>query len=210
MSIIEEMFNQDHVYLWVKDRMCRYLYCNENYARCAGLDSPEQIKGMNDDQMPWSNFADLFRKGDHDVFQGKIRVNVPEVELMVDRTADILVSETQLFNKNQKCIGLKGSFIDITGLNLVRKTGYYDANTRRYYLGKELGNVWLSAREIEVLKSLLLGYTAVKTGAFLKISPKTVEGYIENLRYKLNVSSKNELIATAIRLGLTQLLSLQL
>ena len=115
-----------------------------------------------------------------------------------------------MLDANQKCIGLSGSFIDITGLNLVKKVGYYDSKERRYYLGKELGNVWLTYREIEVLKCLLQGYTARRIGDIFKISPKTVESYIENLRFKLDVSSKNEVIAYAIRLGLTQLLSLQL
>jgi DNA-binding CsgD family transcriptional regulator len=204
-----QILDQNNLYLWAKDKNYKYLYCNENYARAAGLDSPGQIVGMSDDNMPWRELADFFRQGDHDVFQGKIRVNVPETEIMVDRRADILVSESQLLDKNQRCIGLAGSFIDITGLNIIKKTGYYNAKKRRYYLGNELGNIWLTPREVEVLKNLLLGYTVKHIGHLLKISHKTVEGYIENLRNKLNVTSKNEVISTAIRLGLTQLINLQ-
>lgn len=207
--INELIITQSNVYLWAKDTRFNYIYCNEKYAEAAGLDSPSQIVGMNDTQMPWRALADFFRKGDEGAFKGNIRLNVPEVEIMVDRHADILVSESQLFNKNQQCIGISGSFIDITGFQLIKKTGFYDATKKRYYLGDDLRQVWLTPREIDVFKSILLGYTAKRTATILRISPKTVESYIEKLRFKFNVNSKNELISNAIRLGLTQLISLQ-
>lgn len=206
----EYIMNQNNVYLWAKDTNFKYLFCNENYARAAGLDSPDQIVGLSDDHLPWRALADHFRKGDAAVFKGAIRVNEPEFEIMVDRVANILVSESQLLNANQKCIGLCGSFIDISGFNLVKNIGSYNAEKQRYYLGGELGNVWLTRREIVVLQSLLKGYTAKQTGRSLNISHKTVEHYIENLRHKLKASNKNEVIAQAIRFGLTQIIHLQM
>ena len=82
---IEQVFQQNNLYLWAKDINYRYIYCNENYARAAGLDSPHQIIGMSDEQMPWRALTNHFRKGDHEVFRGNIRVNVPEVEIMANK-----------------------------------------------------------------------------------------------------------------------------
>ncbi len=198
-----------NLFIWAKDKNYKYIYCNENYARAAGIDSPEQIVGRSDDQMPWREQADFFRQGDFDVFEGKSRINVPEVEIMTDKVADILVTENQLLDKSGKCVGLVGSYIDITGQRLIKKTGFYDQNKQRYFLGPDLDDEYLTVREVEVFKRILLGYSARQIGEVLKISPKTVEGYIENLRRKLQASSKGEIIATAIQYGLTQILYLQ-
>jgi DNA-binding CsgD family transcriptional regulator len=90
------------------------------------------------------------------------------------------------------------------------KMGYYDEATKRYYLDNEVfENVFFSAREIEVFKRLLLGYTAKQTGELLKISPKTVEDYISNIKLKLQAKSKREIIATAIQFGLTHIIHLK-
>lgn len=205
----ETILDNLNLYIWAKDINYKYIYCNENYARAAGLDSPEQIVGRSDDAMPWRKQADFFRKGDFDVFQGKSRINVPEVEITVNKIADILVTENQLLNKSGKCVGLVGSYIDITGQRLIKKVGYFNDKEGRYYLGPDLDNVYLTLREIEVLKRILLGYSARQIGETIGISRKTVEGYIENLRTKLQSGSKGEIIATAIQFGLTQILYLQ-
>jgi hypothetical protein len=169
----------DHLHLcvWAKDKYFRYLYCNEHYARVAGLDSPNQIKGKTDDQMPWHKQADFFRAGDQGVFDGRIRINVPEVEITIDKVADILVTENQLLNKQGQCIGLVGSYIDITGQRLEKKTGYFDAQQKRYYLGKEFGTIYLTFREIQVLRYLLLGYVTprVKRAHFCILPQKPLK-----------------------------------
>lgn len=206
----EKILDQLNLYIWSKDKNFRYIYCNENYAMAAGLDSPKQIIGKSDDQLPWRKYADYFRGGDYGVLQGNIRVNVPEVSDTVNNVKDILVTENQLLNNKNECIGIVGSFIDITGKQLVKKVGHYDATTKRYYLGDDLGNAYLTIREIEVFKRLLLGYTAKQIGEKLKLSPKTIESYIDNIRFKFQAKTKGEIIATAIQFGLTHILYLQL
>jgi DNA-binding CsgD family transcriptional regulator len=207
----EQLLNQLlSLYVWAKDRNSKYIYCNENYAKAAGLDSPSQIIGKSDAQMPWYKLADFFRAGDYGVLQGNIRINAAEVSDTVDNVTDILVTENKLFNSEDKCIGVVGSFVDISGKQLIKKSGYYDARTKRYYLGEEVfDNLYLVGREIEVFKLLLLGYSSREMGEKIKISPKTIEGYIESLKLKLQAKTKGELIATAIQFGLTHILLLQ-
>ena len=208
--MIENVLEQLNLYIWAKDKNYKYLYCNENYAKAAGLDSPSQIIGKSDDDMPWNKLADFFRAGDYGVLQGNTRINIPEVSDTVNNVKDILVSENQLLNNSNKCVGIVGSFVDITGKRLVKKAGYYDSKTNRYYLGEDvLDNAYLCGREIEVFKRILLGYTAQQIGEILKISAKTVEGYIECIKVKLQAKTKGDVIATAIQLGLTQILYLQ-
>ena len=92
------------LYTWEKDRHFRYIRCNENYAR-GGLVSirREAMIGKSDTDMPWRDLADFFREGDYSVMQGEgpTRFNVQEKEIMVDRVADILVTENQLLDRPQ-------------------------------------------------------------------------------------------------------------
>lgn len=204
-----KIYEKLSIFVWAKDRNFKYIYCNENYARAADLDSPLSIIGKSDDEMPWRAQADYFRRGDAEVFQGNIRLNVQETEIRVDGVADILVSENPLFDKHNHCIGLIGSYIEITGQCLIKKAGYFDPVTKRYYLGPEFNNDYLTGREIQVFKSLLLGHTARQTAALLQLSPKTIEGYLEIIKLKIGVKNKGELIARAIEHGLTQIIYLQ-
>jgi DNA-binding CsgD family transcriptional regulator len=205
----EQVLNQLNLYVWAKDKNYRYIYCNENYAKAAGIDSPNQIVGKSDDQMPWRHLADYFKVGDYGVLQGNIRTNAVETSDTINGVKDILVTENKLY-QNDKCIGIVGSFVDITGKHLINKSGHYDAINNRYYLGKEdFDDMYLTGREIMVFKRILLGYSAQQIGTSLGLSPKTIEGYIENIKNKLQAKSKGEVIATAIQFGLTHILCLK-
>lgn len=206
----EMVLDQLNLYIWAKDKNYRYIYCNENYAKAAGIESPHQIIGKTDEQMPWSHLTDYFRAGDYGVLQGVNRINSVEVSDTIDNVKDTLVTENQLLDKNDKCIGIIGSLIDITGKQLIKKAGYFDAFSNRYYLGEEdFGGTYLTMREISVFKRILLGYTAQQTASSLQISRKTIEGYIENIKYKLQAKSRGEIVSTAIQFGLTHIMYLK-
>lgn len=55
-------------------------------------------------------------------------------------------------------------------------------------------NIHLTTRELEILKLVIFGHGAKKIGLLLKISNRTVEKYIENLKNKFNCRKKTELI----------------
>lgn len=69
-------------------------------------------------------------------------------------------------------------------------------------LGSEFNNQHLTQREIEVLRLVVLGYTAKKIGQQLNISYRTAEAYINTLKEKLNCCSKGELASIAFATGL--------
>ena len=51
--MIEQVLKQANMYVWAKDKSYRYIFCSEKYAEAAGIDSPAQIIGKSDDQLPW-------------------------------------------------------------------------------------------------------------------------------------------------------------
>lgn len=78
----------------------------------------------------------------------------------------------------------------------------------RMALGKSFGHKYLTKRETDVLKYVVLGYTAKRIGQVLEISFRTVETYIEILKIKLDCEYKSDISAVVIRSGLIRELGL--
>ncbi|GAB1403176.1 Transcriptional regulatory protein DegU [anaerobic digester metagenome] len=67
---------------------------------------------------------------------------------------------------------------------------------------KELENIALSKREIEILEQISNGYTNKHIGNNLYISPFTVKRHVENIYYKLQAHNRIELLDKARKSGL--------
>jgi len=62
----------------------------------------------------------------------------------------------------------------------------------------------LSAREVQVLERMALGYTMQETAEFLSVALTTVQTYVRRIYQKLGVRSKVEAIDAAYKRGLLQ------
>jgi DNA-binding CsgD family transcriptional regulator len=65
---------------------------------------------------------------------------------------------------------------------------------KKYFLGIEHPNVYFTNREAEVMVQLLQGKTLNAAAAILKLSPRTIEFYVKNMKTKLACRTKSELI----------------
>lgn len=62
-------------------------------------------------------------------------------------------------------------------------------------------SIILTQREQECIYYLTRGFTFFEIGQYLNISPRTVETHISNIKVKLNVKTRSELIAKVCELG---------
>lgn len=90
---------------------------------------------------------------------------------------------------------------DMASLPIVQTSKQIDVH-HCLMLGKDFGNKHLTKRETEVLKYVVLGYTAKKIEQSLQISFRTVEAYIEILKMKLDCESKSDITEKIIKSGL--------
>lgn len=60
----------------------------------------------------------------------------------------------------------------------------------------------LSAREVEVLRLIALGYTSVEIARKLRLSPRTIETHRARIHRKLGFAKRSELVRYALRRGL--------
>lgn len=100
-----------------KDRNSVFLGCNQNFAKSAGLDHPEELIGKTDYDMPWSKEeSDFFRKIDEEVMSSGIaQLNFEEPQTLSDGSKRwISTSKVPLFNEHKNVVGILGWYIDIT------------------------------------------------------------------------------------------------
>ncbi|MEM7065632.1 MAG: ATP-binding protein [Cyanobacteria bacterium P01_B01_bin.77] len=100
-----------------KDRNSNYLGCNQNFAEDAGLQSPTEIVGKNDYDMPWKKEeADFYRQCDRRVMQ----TNQPEfgiIEPQLHSNGEqtwLDTNKAPLHDVAGNVIGILGTYQDIT------------------------------------------------------------------------------------------------
>ena len=104
-------------FVFWKDINSTYLGCNKNLSDVAGFNSPEEIIGKTDYDMPWTKEeADFYRKTDQRVMsseQGEYNIH----ETQQTASGEVIHLETNkvpLHDLNGKVIGILGTYQDIT------------------------------------------------------------------------------------------------
>ncbi|MGQ3891254.1 ATP-binding protein [Legionella sp. CNM-4043-24] len=100
-----------------KDVNSIFLGCNTQFARLAGLTSPQEIIGKTDYDLPWgAELADMFIKDDKDVlFHEKAKTNIEEELILANKSKIfLLTSKVPLFSSSGQLMGILGIFHDIT------------------------------------------------------------------------------------------------
>jgi PAS domain S-box-containing protein len=151
--------------LFWKDKNFRYLGCNKAFAIDAGLNSPEEIVGMNDFELSWKETAPLYRSDDTEIFSKNIsKINYEEPQVRDDGTTLWLrTTKIPLQNQEGEIIGLFGSYEDITERKKAEEN--LKENERRYKMATNAASVgvWdLDFRTrkmyIDPILKALLGY----------------------------------------------------
>jgi DNA-binding CsgD family transcriptional regulator len=75
-----------------------------------------------------------------------------------------------------------------------REAGVLQKETKVYWLGPKHAGVYFSYREAQCMAHLLRGRTASKIAAAMRLSPRTIECYVKNMKAKLGCRTKFELI----------------
>ncbi|MCX7121605.1 MAG: helix-turn-helix transcriptional regulator [Gammaproteobacteria bacterium] len=195
------------IIIFAKDKNSKYLFCNEATAEAAGLDSPRQIIGKTDYDLYWRQYAEIYRDCDRDVMHGKVVINEQFPFIDTKKISTILSCETLLKDKNGVVKGVIGHATDITGFNVTKNNGYIDSEKNIFHLGSNFSNEYLTKREFEVFKYLLAGKSVEEIALILSRSAKTVQVQIKSIANKLQCSHKSEIVPTAIKYGLTHVLS---
>lgn len=111
-------------FIFWKDRNSVFLGCNRNFAKIAGFDSPEELVGKTDYDMPWRpEEAEFFRRIDRDVMEsGRPRYHIIEPQLQAGgKEAWLDTNKIPLFDDHGEVVGILGTYEDITERKLAQE-----------------------------------------------------------------------------------------
>jgi two-component system, OmpR family, aerobic respiration control sensor histidine kinase ArcB len=108
--------NVPHFIFW-KSTKGVFLGCNTAFAKSAGFQSPEEVIGRTDREMPWMEKADLYLEDDKKIIMlAHSKLDYEEEQPQFGGyTKTMLVSKVPMLGRNKKkIIGVLGVYTDIT------------------------------------------------------------------------------------------------
>lgn len=212
VSDILELLNSAQSYCaFIKNKHSTYCYANNNYIQLMGLQNLQQLMRADDyDLSKNKKNADIYREHDNYILEEGKTLEVREVvypnynqhiiktmkgklyPLHVESDSanyilGLVVSETKLLSLDFEAIfTLTPNELD----SLLIKCSY-TVRLRETSLK-------LSRMEIQTIIQLLRGANAGEIATALKIKQRTVESYIVNIKNKLAVNNRHELISLVL------------
>jgi PAS domain S-box-containing protein len=116
-GILQNIISNIPYYIFWKDKNSVYLGCNDNFAKLAGTEKPEDVIGKTDYDLPWKKEeSDFYRKIDKEVMSKVTPIlNIEEPVHQADgKVVTILTSKVPMQNANGEVTGVLGIFTDIT------------------------------------------------------------------------------------------------
>ncbi len=115
--LIDDLINQLPAAIFWKNTALEFLGCNQLFAQYAGVESPKDIIGKTDYDLPWGQYeGSRYRNDDQIVIQSQqSKLGVEEtLTLSNGQNITLLTNKIPLFSKNRCVIGIFGIFQDIS------------------------------------------------------------------------------------------------
>ncbi len=116
-ELLKNIISNIPYYIFWKDKNSIYLGCNDNFAKMASVEKPEDIVGKSDDDLPWKKEeSHSYSKIDKEVMgKGQLILNIEEPLHRADGKEGImLTSKVPLRNTAGEIFGILGIATDIT------------------------------------------------------------------------------------------------
>lgn len=115
-NLLQSIIEHAPIRVFWKDTELRYLGCNSQFARDAGLTRPDELVGKTDFDMGWRDQAELYRSDDLEVMGSDVpKLDSEEPQTAPDgRTIWLNTSKVPLRDEDNRVIGVLGIYSDIT------------------------------------------------------------------------------------------------
>ncbi len=115
-QMLRNILDTIRVRVFWKDINLTYLGCNKSFASDAGLETTDEVVGKNDNMMPWTQQAEMYRKDDMKVIEsGKPLLNFEEEQTdAMGKNKWLRTSKIPLRDAQGEIFGVLGTYQDIT------------------------------------------------------------------------------------------------
>jgi DNA-binding CsgD family transcriptional regulator len=178
---------------------------NELAVEACGFDSLQHAIGKTLHEVVRRDSVKKIIRNDRKVMRArKLHIFEEDTLRKDDVPVHALSIKVPWYDDNDKVIGLLGCSIVLgkqplaESLMKITKLGILNTSDKNILPGVEINNTYLSKREMECLRLTVRGHPAKHVAYQLGISRRTVEEYLNNIKFKLGVFSKSELIDKTI------------
>lgn len=170
---IDDIFNNLGETFCIKDANRKYLYANKNFLNILGVDKVDDLENLTD--------YDLYKRKEAEVYREKDKFTI---------------KNNRLINSHQIVTGENGYHMILINKSLMYENGTVSGIIcHGVRLGSHpLTQPLLAQRERECICYLYQGYSHAEIAKELKISVRTVEYHVENLKTKTNSESKSDVL----------------
>ena len=163
------MDNIPQAVFW-KDHNLTYLGCNQAFAEDAGLESPQDLIGKTDFDMPWKEQAELYRADDQKVMKdGVAKLNYEEPQSTpTGETTWLRTSKVPMIDDDGNSFAVLGMYEDITARKQLEQQ-VQDALERRGYqvqINTEISQEIAQASEVSDLFQRVVTLTKERLGYY--------------------------------------------
>lgn len=171
---------------YLKDKNGTYLRVNSAFIKACNETNYNDVIGKKDKDLLWKNEADYMEQNDSEVIYTNCSKTIIEPCKAFDdgKIRSFLSHKIPLKNTVGKTIG-------VFGLSILMDNLYPLDNAN---------DPTLTKRQSDCLLYLVQGLSLKQIGKKLKLSPRTVEHYLDAVKFKLNCGSRAELISKALKL----------
>lgn len=176
-----------------------------------GYYSEMDLKGTPFSLLFQNETVQAFNIHNHHILQTKqLTIYEEEGSRLDDLSFSCLSFKFPVFDSQDKIIGVfgisalmdpslfKGAEGLSVSMNRIIQTGLISPS-KNIMPGFHINEIYFSKQEIKCLRLLVTGKTIKLIGQQMSLSPRTVESYLENIKRKLNVKTKSELIEKVIQ-----------
>lgn len=222
VSLIHDHQKNQNLFIGYKDLKLTIQEATENIVCAAGFKSAKDICGLCDHELPYPSLlmAAEYIYQDRKVLQGK-KLTIFDILPLKDTHVLTITTRVPVTNNQFNIIGSSFFMNRVTSdssMHALAKLIMRDKKKLGASLilneenilsaGDEKYN--LSKKEFEVLWLLCRGLSIKKIAAFMHRSPRTIEDYINAIKYKKACNQKSEFIEHAISQGILNYLPIGL
>lgn len=208
-----------NVLLWKKDLNSIYIEANKTCAELFGFSKKKEVIGITDAEIPCpiSELAETFQQQDKYVIATNKPIKILEIHPCAKNTWKIMLNtKNPFYSEKGDIMGTFAYCLDVTNelggvATLLSSVSKHSSCQKKFVqnsfiLGHDHLEIKLTPRQMECLFYLLRGKTAKDIAAILKISVRTIEQYIDQIKMRFSAKSKAELIQTSLQKGYMNIL----
>ena len=197
------------------DEKSRIIMANQQAVKWLGFSSYEALLGKTYFEMPCkiAEEHEIFASWDKLTATRKKTLTAFGYYCYANEWKIILAEKYPIIDPGSgQLLGIMSHCKDITKLGIINctqfleftkieKTNNYHQKQASFLLEDKFHKIELTKRQFECLFFLIRGKTSKEIAKALKLSPRTIDFYLEQMKYKLNCSTRSQLIEVAIMEG---------